>query len=189
LQELLPRGTEITVVTDRVEVDGLGRVSGYVYKGTLDVNRELLRKGHAVTHVIWPNTYGRFNEFRNALLEATSAGRGMWNPANPIQGAPVRVPAAGVRAQPSEARRRFLRQDLCRHGRIQARAGGKPDPVLDPTGRHRCGVPPCSVNRLLQADRDGRVQFIIETRLDGKTLRSPDHPSLQLDPAQATTGE
>ncbi len=76
------------MVTDRVEVDGLGRVSGYVYKGTLDVNRELLRKGHAVTHVIWPNTYGRFNEFRNALLEATSAGRGMWNPANPIQELP-----------------------------------------------------------------------------------------------------
>lgn len=88
LQELLPRGTEITVATDRVEVDGLGRVLGHVYKGSLNVNRELLREGHAVTHVIWPNTYGRFIEFRDALLEATGAGRGMWNPANPIQELP-----------------------------------------------------------------------------------------------------
>lgn len=88
LRNLLPRGTEITVVTDRVEVDEMGRVLGYVYSGALDVNRELLRRGHAVTHVIWPNTYSRFVDFRNALLEARNAGRGMWNPANPIQELP-----------------------------------------------------------------------------------------------------
>jgi endonuclease YncB( thermonuclease family) len=88
LRSLLPSGTVITVVTDRVEVDEMGRVLGYVYRGTLDVNRELLRQGHAVTHVIWPNTYHRFNDFRTALLEARTAGRGMWNPANPIQELP-----------------------------------------------------------------------------------------------------
>lgn len=38
---------------------------------------------------------------------------------------------------------------------------------------------------LLQLDRDGRVRFIAETRLDGRTLRSPDHPSLQV-PADPT---
>jgi len=38
---------------------------------------------------------------------------------------------------------------------------------------------------LLQVDRDGHVQFITETRIDGKTLRSPDHPSLQF-PADPT---
>lgn len=70
LRSLLPGGTVITVVTDRVEVDEMGRVLGYVYRGALDVNRELLRQGHAVTHVIWPNTYHRFNDFRSALLEA-----------------------------------------------------------------------------------------------------------------------
>jgi endonuclease YncB( thermonuclease family) len=88
LRELLPSGTEITVVMDRVEVDELGRVLGYVYKGTLNMNRELLRQGHAVTHVIWPNTYGRFNDFRSALLEAMRAGLGMWNPTNPIRELP-----------------------------------------------------------------------------------------------------
>jgi hypothetical protein len=44
---------------------------------------------------------------------------------------------------------------------------------------------------LLQLDRDGRVQFIAETRLDGQTLRSPDHPSLQVpsDPTEAVNFE
>ncbi|MEN4007351.1 MAG: thermonuclease family protein [Methanobacterium sp.] len=88
LQRLLPSGTVITVVTDRVEVDEMGRVLGYVYRGNLNVNRELLRQGHAVTHVIWPNTYSRFSDFRAALLEARLAGRGMWNPSNPIQELP-----------------------------------------------------------------------------------------------------
>ncbi|MBS4054576.1 MAG: thermonuclease family protein [Thermaerobacter sp.] len=88
LRSLLPHGTEITVVTDKVQTDGFGRVLAYVHRGTLDVNRELLRQGNAVTHVIWPNTYSRFSEFRSALLEARTAGRGMWNPANPIQELP-----------------------------------------------------------------------------------------------------
>lgn len=88
LRSLLPHGTAITLVTDRVQIDGHGRVLAYVYRGTLAVNRELLRQGHAVTHVIWPNTYGRFSDFRTALLEARTAGRGMWNPANPIQELP-----------------------------------------------------------------------------------------------------
>jgi|GEM_PF-1216666 len=88
LQSLLPAGTVITVVTDRVEIDGSGRVLGHVYRGALSVNREMLRQGHAVTYVRWPNTYSRFNDFRSALLEARTAGRGMWNPANPVQELP-----------------------------------------------------------------------------------------------------
>jgi len=88
LRNLLPHGTEVTVVTDMVQIDGFGRVLAYVHRGTLDVNRELLRQGHAVTHVIWPNTYSRFSDYRTALLEARTAGRGMWNPANPIQELP-----------------------------------------------------------------------------------------------------
>jgi endonuclease YncB( thermonuclease family) len=88
LRSLLPHGTEITLVTDSVQIDGHGRLLAYVYRGTLAVNRELLRQGHAVTHVIWPNTYGRFNDFRSVLLEARTAGLGMWNPANPIQELP-----------------------------------------------------------------------------------------------------
>jgi endonuclease YncB( thermonuclease family) len=88
LRNLLPHGTEITLMTDKVQIDGYGRVLAYVHRGTLDVNRELLRQGHAVTHVIWPNTYSRFSDFRSALLEARTAGRGMWYPANPIQELP-----------------------------------------------------------------------------------------------------
>ncbi len=44
---------------------------------------------------------------------------------------------------------------------------------------------------LLRVDREGRVQFITEARLDGRTLRSPDHPSLQVpsDPTEAVQFE
>lgn len=44
---------------------------------------------------------------------------------------------------------------------------------------------------LLQVDRNGQVLFVTETRLDGKTLRSPDHPSLSVpaNPAQTVKFE
>jgi hypothetical protein len=38
---------------------------------------------------------------------------------------------------------------------------------------------------LIKVDREGRVQRVVETRLDGEVLRSPDHPALQV-PASPT---
>ncbi len=38
---------------------------------------------------------------------------------------------------------------------------------------------------LLQVDRNGQVLFVTETRMDGRTLRSPDHPALGV-PASPT---
>lgn len=90
LKQLLPKRTEVTLVTDQVELDGFGRLLAYVYKGDLDVNEELLRKGHAVTYVIWPNTHdtNRYEIYRNAMLEAKNAGLGIWDPSNPLQELP-----------------------------------------------------------------------------------------------------
>lgn len=36
---------------------------------------------------------------------------------------------------------------------------------------------------LIKVDRAGRVQRVVETRLDGEVLRSPDHPALQVPPS------
>jgi len=88
LRSLLPRGTQVTIVTDRIQTDAFGRVLAHVYRGSLNLNAEMLRRGHAVTYVRWPNSYGRFTAHRAALQEARLGGRGMWNPSNPIDELP-----------------------------------------------------------------------------------------------------
>ncbi|MGM7723880.1 thermonuclease family protein [Metabacillus sp. Hm71] len=87
LNQLLPAGTSVTIETDVEETDAYGRLLAHVYKGTLDVNKEMVRQGHAVTYYIWPNML-HFTEYQQAYLEAKQNGRGMWNPANPIQELP-----------------------------------------------------------------------------------------------------
>ncbi|PTX64388.1 endonuclease YncB(thermonuclease family) [Melghirimyces profundicolus] len=90
LEQLLPKGTSVTMVTDQEEMDGSGRLLAYVYKDGMDVNEEMLRQGHAVTYVIWPNTHDttRFEAYRDAMLDAESKGLGVWDPNNPLEELP-----------------------------------------------------------------------------------------------------
>lgn len=83
LKQLLPAGTKITLVTDTDEKDSYGRLLAHVFKGTLDVNKEMLLKGHAVTYYIWPNMK-YFVEYRDAMQQARQAGLGIWNPNDPL---------------------------------------------------------------------------------------------------------
>jgi endonuclease YncB( thermonuclease family) len=83
LNQLLPSGTQITLETDRDTVDAYGRLLAHVKKGTLNVNQEMVRQGHAVTYFIWPNML-HYEEYRSALIEAKNAGRNIWNPQNPL---------------------------------------------------------------------------------------------------------
>ncbi|GGE28159.1 hypothetical protein GCM10011571_32820 [Marinithermofilum abyssi] len=83
LVNLLPPGTKITLETDVDEVDGYGRLLAHVWKGNLDVNKEIVRQGHAVTYYIWPNMK-YFEEYRSAMVEAKNNGRNIWNPSNPL---------------------------------------------------------------------------------------------------------
>jgi endonuclease YncB( thermonuclease family) len=87
LAQLLPSGTKVTVETDVEETDAYGRLLAHLYKGSLDVNKEMVRQGHAVTYFIWPNLL-HFSEYQNAYLEAKQNGRGMWSTANPIKELP-----------------------------------------------------------------------------------------------------
>ncbi|WP_202081678.1 lamin tail domain-containing protein [Caldalkalibacillus salinus] len=90
LSELLPKGTDITLVTDEEEFDGNGRLLAYIYKGDLDVNEDLLRKGLAATYVIWPNTHeaNRYQSYSEALTEAQAAQVGIWDNGDPLQEQP-----------------------------------------------------------------------------------------------------
>ncbi|WP_373228729.1 thermonuclease family protein [Cohnella sp.] len=90
LKNLLPSGTKITLVTDVVEKDAFDRLLAYVYKGTLDVNKDLVEKGYAETYVIWPNSHDseRYESLRNAMISARNNGLGIWNSSNPLQERP-----------------------------------------------------------------------------------------------------
>jgi endonuclease YncB( thermonuclease family) len=83
LNQLLPSGTRVTIETDVEETDAYGRLLAHIHKGSLDINKEMVRQGHAVTYYIWPNML-HFEEYQQAYLEAKQNGRGMWNPSNPI---------------------------------------------------------------------------------------------------------
>jgi endonuclease YncB( thermonuclease family) len=83
LHELLPSGTRVTIETDVEAKDQYGRLLAHIYKGSLDVNKEMLRQGQAVTYFIWPNMHN-FKDFQLAYLEAKQNSRGIWNPSNPI---------------------------------------------------------------------------------------------------------
>lgn len=89
LVELLPRRTPVTVRTDSVLIDQYGRVLGHMSRkrDSLNVNRNQLRTGHAVLHVLWPNVAG-FEGYRRAQQAAQEHGLGVWDPADPLEELP-----------------------------------------------------------------------------------------------------
>lgn len=88
LLQLAPVATEVTIETDQTRVDSFGRVLGHALRRDgVNLNREQLRGGHAVTFVIWPNV-NRFTEYRAAQIEAQANQRGIWDPAQPLQELP-----------------------------------------------------------------------------------------------------
>jgi endonuclease YncB( thermonuclease family) len=89
LRRLVPRRTEVTVRTDTVLIDQYGRALGHLVRNgdSLNVNRHQLRTGHAVLHVLWPNVAG-FEDYRRAQRDAQEHGRGIWDPADPLEELP-----------------------------------------------------------------------------------------------------
>lgn len=86
LVSLLSAQETFAVRTDATFMDQYDRVLGHVFLGAdaVNVNRELLRTGHAVLHVLWPNV-AHFEGYRQAQKEARRNGRGVWDPANPLK--------------------------------------------------------------------------------------------------------
>ena len=84
LSQLLPVGTTIQIEVGTEHTDLYGRLLAYIYKGNLDINKEMVRKGYAVTYFIYPNL-SYFGEYQNALVQARSQGLGIWNVDTPLE--------------------------------------------------------------------------------------------------------
>ena len=84
LLQLAPPSTVFSIETEPTRVDSFGRVLGHAIRSDgVNLNRELLRAGHAVVFVIWPNS-SRFEEYRAAQIEAQANERGIWSAAQPL---------------------------------------------------------------------------------------------------------
>ncbi|RAL22591.1 thermonuclease family protein [Thermoflavimicrobium daqui] len=83
LENLIPPGTQIQLQTDQDAKDAYGRLLAHIRKGKIDINKEMLRKGHAVTYYIYPNLK-HFKSYQAAYLDAKEKGKGMWDSTNPI---------------------------------------------------------------------------------------------------------
>lgn len=99
LRALLPGGTAVTLALDRETMDSFGRILAYVIRqsDSLDVNREQLRLGHAVTYTLWPNV-ARIDAYRSAQIEAQDQERAVWNPARLLRQLPFEYRLGGARA-------------------------------------------------------------------------------------------
>lgn len=89
------RALKALVLDQRIEADTratdvYGRRIARLRKGTLDVNAELVRRGHA-----WASIYRRQAALRDAEAAARAARRGLWQDPNPVP------PWTWRRAQPA----------------------------------------------------------------------------------------
>ena len=76
-------GRMVRLETDVTKRDQYKRILAYVYVGDMFVNVELIRVGHAVMYTVPPNV-AHVDDYRKAQSEAREAGRGLWNPAQPL---------------------------------------------------------------------------------------------------------
>ena len=70
-------GEQVTLVFGDERHDHYGRMLAYVYVGERFVNAEIVRRGHARTLAIAPNT-DFANRFGRLEQAAANAGRGLW---------------------------------------------------------------------------------------------------------------
>jgi micrococcal nuclease len=79
-KDLLPPGTPVRLVLDAEARDRYGRLLAYVYRAADGefVNLALARDGYAGQATFPPNV-AHVDEFRAAVAQARSAGRGLWS--------------------------------------------------------------------------------------------------------------
>lgn len=67
--ELIKEGDNVKIEFDREPCDQYGRILGYVWKGDVNINKQLLAEGLAVSYCIAPNEY-RSVEFAKVVRES-----------------------------------------------------------------------------------------------------------------------
>lgn len=83
LSSLIPIGTTVKVESDSEETDQYGRYLGRVYKGNIDINLEMVKSGHAVMYVIYPNI-GKYKEYSDAAKYAYENNLGIFDEKDPL---------------------------------------------------------------------------------------------------------
>ena len=83
----LAEDKSVRLETDNTLRDQYKHLLAYVYVGEKLVNLEMLRQGQAVIHTVPPNV-AHLEEYRKAQAEASGAGRGLWDPAQPLDAMP-----------------------------------------------------------------------------------------------------
>ncbi len=97
LERLLPRGSRVRVEADPAldRVDRYGRLLAYVYKGHLNVNLELVRRGAAAPY-FYRGDRGRYApSLLAAARRARAEGRGLWGACPQARLRPGRALATG----------------------------------------------------------------------------------------------
>ncbi|HZC80848.1 MAG TPA: thermonuclease family protein [Nitrospiraceae bacterium] len=80
-------GMTVRIETDVQLRDQYKRLLAYVYVNDTFVNLVMVRLGQAVLYTVAPNVM-HVDEYRKAEEEARQAGRGVWNPTQPLDVAP-----------------------------------------------------------------------------------------------------
>ena len=78
--QLLPTGTRVVLVPDPTQapVDRYDRILRYVMRGTLDINRVLVRQGNATVYVYDRKPFQRTKGYFAAQATAKAHHRGIW---------------------------------------------------------------------------------------------------------------
>lgn len=77
LRALLPKGSFVTISEDS-DIDKHGRVLGRLLRGSLDVNKEMLRQGWGFIYFIAPYDKRVLNDYSDAAQEAVENRRGLF---------------------------------------------------------------------------------------------------------------
>ncbi|WP_397378176.1 DUF6359 domain-containing protein [Paenibacillus sp. YYML68] len=100
---LLQPGDQVVLKVGAEAIDSYGRLLAQVVRKSdgLNVNLEMVNKGHAVTYFIWPiGTVEEYNMYQAAVKTAKDQGLGIWSATNPLQELPfvfrARLSGAGL---------------------------------------------------------------------------------------------
>ncbi|MGM7702787.1 thermonuclease family protein [Pseudalkalibacillus sp. Hm43] len=87
LQNLLPLSENVEIEVGDEPFDQYGRLLSIVIKENKNINKEMIELGMAVPYFIYPNL-DHFKDYGEAVVRAKEAGKGLWNPEQPIDELP-----------------------------------------------------------------------------------------------------
>src|SRR5699024_11577003 len=85
IQELIEVGDEVDLKIGEEATDDYGRLlAEVVRKDGMNINLEMVKKGHATTYFIAPIDEEAYPKYQTAVKEAKDQGLGIWDADNPL---------------------------------------------------------------------------------------------------------